>query len=59
MILGIGEDRAMSMITAQHDNDDRVEESLRRSREMDENPEMSLTEEEFFASFKEYRSNKQ
>ena len=37
------------------DNDDGVEEALRRSREMDENPEMSLTEEEFFASFERYR----
>lgn len=37
------------------DNDDGVEEALRRSREMDENPSMSLTEEEFFASFEEYR----
>lgn len=38
------------------DEDDGVEESLRRSREMDENPEMSLTEEEFFASFEKYRA---
>ncbi len=37
------------------DDDDGVGESLRRSREMDENPEMSLTEEEFFASFEKYR----
>jgi len=37
------------------DGDDGVEEALRRSREMDENPAMSLTEEEFFASFEEYR----
>ena len=37
------------------DGDDGVAESLRRSGEMDENPEMSLTEEEFFASFEEYR----
>lgn len=40
-------------------DDDGVDEALRRSREMDQNPEMSLTEEEFFASFIEYRSNKQ
>ncbi|HQU90752.1 MAG TPA: addiction module protein [Pyrinomonadaceae bacterium] len=38
------------------DDDDGVAESLRRSREMDENPEMSLTEEEFFASFEKYRT---
>ena len=37
------------------DDDDGVEEALRRSREMDENLEMSLTEEEFFAGFEEYR----
>ncbi len=37
------------------DDDDGVEEALRRSREMDENPAMSLTEEEFFASFEKYR----
>ena len=39
----------------ENDEDDGVEEALRRSREMDENPAMSLTEEEFFASFEEYR----
>ena len=38
-----------------NDQDDGVEEALRRSREMDENPAMSLTEEEFFASFEKYR----
>ena len=38
-----------------NDEDDWVEEALRRSRQMDENPEMSLTEEEFFASFDKYR----
>ncbi|HMQ05486.1 MAG TPA: addiction module protein [Pyrinomonadaceae bacterium] len=37
------------------DDDDGVEEALRRSREMDENPEMSLTEEEFFKGFEKYR----
>jgi hypothetical protein len=37
------------------DDDDGVEEALRRSREMDEKPEMSLTEEEFMASFEKYR----
>ncbi len=37
------------------DEDDGIEEALRRSREIDENPEMSLTEEEFFASFEKYR----
>ena len=36
-------------------DDDGVDEALRRSREMDENPAMSLTEEEFFASFEKYR----
>ena len=38
------------------DDADGVEEALRRSREMDEDPAMSLTEEEFFASFEKYRS---
>lgn len=38
------------------DDDDGVEEALRRSREMDETPAMSLTEEEFFASFEKYRA---
>lgn len=37
------------------DDDDGVEEALRRSREMDENPAMSLTEEEFMAGFEKYR----
>ncbi len=37
------------------DDDDGVEEALRRSREMDEDPEMSLTEEEFSSSFEKYR----
>lgn len=39
-----------------NDDDDGVEEALRRSREMDEDPAMSLTEKEFFASSEEYRS---
>lgn len=37
------------------EDDDWVEEAMRRSREMDENPEMSLSHEEFMASFDEYR----
>lgn len=37
------------------DDDDGIEEARRRSREMDENPEMSLSEDEFFASFEKYR----
>ncbi len=36
-------------------DDDWVEEAMRRSREMDENPEMSLSHEEFMASLDEYR----
>ena len=36
--------------------DDGVEEALRRSREMDENPSMSLNEEEFLTSFDKYRN---
>jgi hypothetical protein len=37
------------------EGDDGVEEAIRRSREMDEDPAMSLSEEEFFASFENYR----
>ena len=37
------------------DDPDGIEEALRRSREMDENPEMSLTEEEFFKGLEKYR----
>ena len=37
------------------DDDDGVEEALRRSREMDENPDMSLTENDFMASFEAYQ----
>ena len=37
------------------DDDDGVDEALRRSREMDEKPEISLTDEEFIASFDRYR----
>ncbi len=44
-----------SLGTPFDDDDDGVEEALRRSRKMDENPAMSLTEEEFFASFEKYR----
>lgn len=36
------------------DDDDGVDEALRRSRDMDENPEMSLTQEEFMTSFDRY-----
>lgn len=35
--------------------DDGVEEALRRSREMDDDPALSLSEDEFFASFEKYR----
>lgn len=37
------------------DDDDGVEEAMRRSRELNENPEMALSHEEFMASFEEYR----
>lgn len=36
------------------DDDDGVEEALRRDREMDENPDAVLTEEQFFTSLREY-----
>ncbi|MFN0278908.1 MAG: hypothetical protein ACKVRN_09925 [Pyrinomonadaceae bacterium] len=37
------------------DDEDIIELSLRRSKEMDENPETVMTEEEFWASLEEYR----
>ena len=37
------------------DDDDGIDEAIRRSREMDENPEMALSHEEFMKSFEEYR----
>jgi hypothetical protein len=40
---------------SEDDGDDGVAEALRRSREMDEDPAMSLNEDEFFASFEKYR----
>jgi putative addiction module component (TIGR02574 family) len=36
------------------EDEDWVEEALRRDREMDENPDSVMTEEEFFASLREY-----
>jgi putative addiction module component (TIGR02574 family) len=36
------------------EDEDWVEEALRRDREMDENPGSVMTEEEFFASLREY-----
>ena len=36
------------------DEDDWIEEALRRDREMDENPESVMTQEEFFGSLREY-----
>lgn len=36
------------------EDEDWVEEALRRDREMDEDPDSVMTEEEFFASLKEY-----
>lgn len=35
------------------EDEDWVEEALRRDREMDENPDSVMTEEEFFASLRE------
>ena len=40
---------------SEYDDDDGVGESLRRSREMDENPSISMNEDEFFASFEKFR----
>ncbi len=37
------------------DDDDGIEEALRRDREMDENPEGVLTHEEFMAGLAEFR----
>ncbi len=36
-------------------DDDGIEESVRRSGEMDEDPNIALTHEEFMASFQKYR----
>ena len=36
------------------EDDDWVEEALRRDREMDENPDTVMTHAEFFASLKEH-----
>lgn len=36
------------------EDDDWVEEALRRDREMDEKPETVLTEEQFFTSLREH-----
>ncbi len=36
------------------EDEDWVEEALRRDKEMDENPESVMSEEEFFGSLKEY-----
>lgn len=36
------------------DDENWVEEALRRDREMDENPETVLTEEQIFTSLREY-----
>jgi len=37
-----------------HEDEDWVEEALRRDHEMDEDPESVMTHEEFFASIKEH-----
>lgn len=37
------------------EDDDGIGEAVRRSREMDENPEMSISHDEFMASFEAYR----
>lgn len=37
------------------DEDEGVAEAMRRRRELDENPEMAISHEEFLESFKKYR----
>lgn len=37
------------------DNEDEVEVALSRSNEMDENPDMVMSEEQFWASLEEFR----
>ena len=37
------------------DNEDEVELALRRSKEMDENPDMVMSEEKFWDSLEEFR----
>jgi hypothetical protein len=39
------------------DDDDWVDEALRRDREMDEKPETVMTEAQFFSSLREYVAN--
>ncbi len=39
----------------EEDNEDEVELALRRSKEMDENPDMVMSEEQFWASLEEFR----
>ena len=36
------------------DEEEWIEEALRRDKEMDENPDSVMTEEEFFSSLREY-----
>ena len=37
------------------DGEDEIEIALRRSKEMDENPEMVMSEEQFWAGLEEFR----
>ncbi len=37
------------------DDDDGIEEAIRRSRELDEQPELAVSHEEFLQSFDKYR----
>ena len=37
------------------DDEDEIEVAVRRSKEMDENPEMMMSEEQFWAGLEEFR----
>jgi hypothetical protein len=43
---------------ADDEDEDWIEEALRRSREMDENPDSVMTHEEFFGSLQEFLQKK-
>jgi len=40
---------------AEESEDEWIEEALRRDKEMDENPDMVMSEEEFWGSLEEFR----
>lgn len=49
----LAKDLLVSLRGASIDDDDGVEEAMRRSRELEENPEMAISHEEFLQFFKD------